>query len=91
MSSALNILHNCAKASENRQILCDLRAQERIAPFRNADDMENVVSAMFTLSYIISSGEQINLLEADTRVSFEAYCSLRVISLLFGLTAGITY
>ena len=85
MSSALNILHNCAKASENREILCDLRAQERIAPFRNADDMENVVSAMLTLSYIISSGEQINLLEADTRVSFEAYCSLRVINLLLRL------
>ncbi|XP_068725548.1 neuralized-like protein 4 [Montipora capricornis] len=68
VSSALIILHNCAKASENRQILCELRAQERIAPFRNADDMENVVSAIFTLSYIISSGEQINLLEADTRV-----------------------
>ena len=67
MSSAINILHNCAKASENRQILCDLRAKERIAPFLRADDMEVVVSAILTLSYI-TSDDQKKLLEAESRV-----------------------
>ena len=67
MSSAINILHNCSKASENRQILCELRAQERIAPFLKAEDMEVVVSAILTLSYI-SSDDQKKLLEAETKV-----------------------
>jgi len=67
VSSAINILHNCAKASENRQILCDLRAKERIAPFLRADDMEVVVSAILTLSYI-TSDDQKKLLEAESRV-----------------------
>jgi len=58
VSSAINILHNCAKASENRQILCDLRAKERIAPFLKADDVEVVVSAILTLSYITSDDQK---------------------------------
>jgi len=65
--SAINILHNCAKASENRQILCELRALERIAPFLKADDMGVVVVATLTLSYI-ASDEQKKLLEAESRV-----------------------
>ena len=68
MSSAINILHNCSKASENRQILCDLRAKERIVPFLKADDLEIVVPALLTLAYI-SSEEEKKLLEADSRVS----------------------
>ena len=67
MSSAINILHNCAKASENRQILCDLQAKERIAPFLKADDLEVVVPALLTLAYITSEEEK-KLLEAESRV-----------------------
>lgn len=67
VSSAINILHNCSKASENRQILCELRAQERIAPFLKADDMEVVVTATLTLSYI-TPDEKKKLLEAESRV-----------------------
>ena len=72
MSSAINILHNCSKASENRPILCDLRAQERIAPFLKAEDMEVVVSAILTLSYISSDDEK-KLLEAETKVRDSFY------------------
>ena len=67
VSSAINILHNCSKASENRQILCDLRAKERIAPFTKADDLEIVVPALLTLAYITSEEEK-KLLEAESRV-----------------------
>ena len=67
VSSAISILHNCSKASENRQILCDLRAQERIAPFLKAEDMELVVGAILTLSYI-TPDDQKKLLEAESRV-----------------------
>ena len=67
MSSAINILHNCSKASENRQILCDLRAKERISPFTKADDLEIVVPALLTLSCIASEEEK-KLLEAESRV-----------------------
>lgn len=67
MSSAINILHNCSKASENRQIFCDLRAKERIAPFLKADDLEIVVPALLTLAYITSDEEK-KLLEAESRV-----------------------
>lgn len=67
MSSAINILHNCSKATENRSILCDLRAKERIAPFLKADDMEIVVGAILTLAYI-TSDDQKKLLEAESRV-----------------------
>ena len=72
MSSAINILHNCSKASENRPILCDLRAQERIAPFLKAEDIEVVVSAILTLSYISSDDEK-KLLEAETKVRDSFY------------------
>ena len=72
MSSAINILHNCAKASGNRQILCDLRAKERIALFLKADDMEVVVSAILTLSYI-TSDDQKKLLEAESRVCLRVF------------------
>ncbi|XP_073234816.1 neuralized-like protein 4 [Porites lutea] len=65
--SAINILHNCAKASENRQILCELRALERITPFLKADDMGVVVVATLTLSYIPSYEEK-KLLEAESKV-----------------------
>lgn len=67
MSSAINILHNCSKASENRQILCDLRAKERIAPFVKADELEIVVPAILTLANITSEEEK-KLLEAESRV-----------------------
>ena len=67
MSSAINILHNCSKASENRPILNDLRAKERIVPFVKADDLEIAVSAILTLAYITSEEEK-KLLEAESRV-----------------------
>ena len=67
MSSAISTLHNCSKASENRQILCDLRAKERIAPFLKADDLDIVVCALLILAYITSDEEK-KLLEAESRV-----------------------
>ncbi|PFX18848.1 Neuralized-like protein 4 [Stylophora pistillata] len=67
VSSAMNILNNCSKAAENRQILLDLRAIERISPFLKADDMETVVTATLTLAYI-SSDDQKKRLEAESRV-----------------------
>ena len=67
MSSAINILHNCSKASENRPILGEMRAKERIAPFAKADEMEVVVPAILTLA-CITSEEKKKLLEAESRV-----------------------
>ena len=67
MFSAINILYNCSRASENRQILCDLRVKERIAPFVKTDDLEIVVPTILTLVYITSEEEK-KLLEAESRV-----------------------
>ena len=67
VSSAINILHNCSKASENRPILDDLRAKERIAPFVKADDFQIVVPAILTLANITSEEEK-KLLEVESRV-----------------------
>ena len=67
VSSAISILYNCSKASENRSILYDLRAKERIAPFVKADDLEIVVPAILTLAYITSEEEK-KILEAESRV-----------------------
>ena len=75
--SAMNILHNCSKAAENRQILLDLRAIERISPFLKADDMEIVVTAILTLAYI-SSDDQKKRLEAESRVSV-SYIRFRIL------------
>ena len=67
MFSAINILHNCSKASENRPILCEMGAKEKVAPFLNADDLEIVVPAILTLVNITSEEEK-KLLEAQSRV-----------------------
>ena len=67
MLSAVHILHNCAKATENRQVYRDLRAVERLVPFLKAERMEVVVVAILTLSYITDESQQ-NLLEADSKV-----------------------
>ena len=64
----MSILHNCSKAAENRQILLDLRAIERISPFLKASDMEIAVAAILTLAYI-SSDDQKKRLEAESGVS----------------------
>lgn len=65
--SAIIILHNCSKASENRPILNKLRAKERIAPFIKVHDLEIAVPAILTLAYITSEEEK-KLLEVDSRV-----------------------
>ena len=67
MLSAVYILHNCAKATENRQVYRDLRAVERLVPFLKAERMEVVVVAILTLSHITDESQQ-NLLEADSKV-----------------------
>ena len=66
--SAMSILHNCSKAAENRQILLDLRAIERISPFLKAGDMEIAVAAILTLANI-SSDDRKKRLEAESKVS----------------------
>ena len=71
VSSAIKILHNCSKASENRQILCVLGAKERIAPFLKADGMDIVLSALLTLVYI-TSDDQKKLLETGSEVSISS-------------------
>ena len=68
MTSALNILHNCAKATENRQMFRDLRALERLAPFVKAENMETAISAVLTLSYITEENKT-DLLEVGEIVS----------------------
>ncbi|PFX18844.1 Neuralized-like protein 4 [Stylophora pistillata] len=65
--STMSILHNCSKAAENRQILLNLRAIERISPFLKADDVEIVMAAILTLAHI-SSDDQKKRLEAESRV-----------------------
>ena len=68
MTSALNILHNCAKATENRQMFRDIRALERLAPFVKAENMETAISAVLTLSYITEENKT-DLLEVGEIVS----------------------
>ncbi|XP_070553198.1 neuralized-like protein 4 [Ptychodera flava] len=64
MMSALSILHNCSKVSENKQMYHDIKAVERIAPFLKLDDMELAMIALLTLSYIVEDSK-IHLLEAN--------------------------
>ncbi|XP_070552622.1 neuralized-like protein 4 [Ptychodera flava] len=66
--SALNILHNCAKASENRQIYRDHQALGRISKYLKSDDREYVMVAALTLSYI-SEDDKLDLVEMDTRAT----------------------
>ena len=67
VTSALCILHNCAMATENRQVFRDLRAVERVVPFVKTGKMELVAVAILTLSYI-TDDEQKDLLEVDSKV-----------------------
>ena len=68
VTSSLIILHNCAKATENRQIFSDLVALERIAPYVKAEEMETAISAVLTLSYITEENKA-HLLEVGEKVS----------------------
>ena len=68
VTSSLIILHNCAKATENRQIFKDLLALERIAPYVKAEEMETAFSAVLTLSYITEENKA-HLLEVGEKVS----------------------
>ncbi|XP_070553379.1 uncharacterized protein [Ptychodera flava] len=64
VSSAIHVLHNCAKATENKQVYRDIRAIERIAPFMKSKDMSLAMGAMLTLSYVIED-HKVDLLAAD--------------------------
>lgn len=65
--SALSILHNCSKATENRQTFRNIRAVEILVPFLKAEDSETVVTALLVLSYITDDNQK-GLLETDTKV-----------------------
>ena len=84
MLSAIGTLLNCSRASENRQILCDLRAKERIAPFFKADGIEIVVAAILTVAYI-TLDDQKKLLEAESRV-----CKNSSVGILHGIHCSDT-
>ncbi|XP_077984407.1 neuralized-like protein 4 [Glandiceps talaboti] len=66
--STLNILHNCAKATENRQIYRDKHALGRVAKFLKSDDREYVMVAALILSFI-SEDDNMDLVELDTRAA----------------------
>jgi hypothetical protein len=61
-------LHNCAKATENRQVFRDINALEILAPFLKSEDSEIAITALLTMSYITEDNQN-HLLEADTKVS----------------------
>ncbi|XP_070553265.1 neuralized-like protein 4 [Ptychodera flava] len=63
--SSISILHNCAKATENRQLYHDMRAIERIAPFLKSEDTTVTTVALLSLSYIVEEDKK-ELLEAST-------------------------
>ncbi|XP_070553384.1 neuralized-like protein 4 isoform X2 [Ptychodera flava] len=65
--SALGVLHNCAKATENKQVYLDIRVIERIAPFMKSKDLTLAMIAMLTLSYVIDD-HKIGLLAADEKM-----------------------
>ncbi|XP_077984774.1 neuralized-like protein 4 [Glandiceps talaboti] len=65
--SALAILHNCAKATENKQAFHDARALERISPFLKTADLGLATVAFFTLSFITEEGKN-GLLEANEKL-----------------------
>ncbi|XP_070554678.1 uncharacterized protein [Ptychodera flava] len=67
LKSAFGVLHNCAKATENKQVYRDIRAIERIAPFMKSQDRSLAIGALLTLSYIIEDNK-IDLLEADIKL-----------------------
>ncbi|XP_006816695.1 neuralized-like protein 4 [Saccoglossus kowalevskii] len=66
--SALNVIHNCAKASENRKIFHDMNATVRLAPLLKSEDMGVVTVTMLTLSYIVDE-DKTDLLEATTNAT----------------------
>ncbi|XP_031574540.1 uncharacterized protein LOC116308282 isoform X2 [Actinia tenebrosa] len=66
IDSAVNILHNCAKATENRQVFRDINAVEILAPFLKCEESEVVISALLAMSYI-TEDNQSHLLDADTK------------------------
>ncbi|XP_070553377.1 neuralized-like protein 4 [Ptychodera flava] len=65
--SAFGVLHNCAKATENKQVYRDIRAIERIAPFMKSKDLTLAMGAMLTLSYV-AEDHKIGLLAADEKL-----------------------
>lgn len=78
VTSSLCILNNCAKATENRQIFRDIRALERIASFVKAEDMENAISAVLTLSYITEE-DKADMLKVEEKVS-KKFIKLEIVS-----------
>ncbi|XP_070553374.1 uncharacterized protein [Ptychodera flava] len=50
--SALYMLHNCAKASENRHLFRKLQVHEKILPFMRSDDMTVATVTLLILSQI---------------------------------------
>ncbi|KAK3719587.1 hypothetical protein QZH41_004746 [Actinostola sp. cb2023] len=66
VTSAVNILHNCSKASENRQVFRDIKAVDILAPFLQAENSEMVTSTLLTLSYITEDNQK-DILETDSK------------------------
>ncbi|XP_070553381.1 uncharacterized protein [Ptychodera flava] len=64
VKSAIFALHNCAKATENKQVYRDIRAIERIAPYMKSKYLLLGMAAMLTLSYV-TEDNKIDLLTAD--------------------------
>ncbi|XP_002740437.1 neuralized-like protein 4 [Saccoglossus kowalevskii] len=64
--SAMSILHNSAKATENKDVYFRLRAVQRISPFLKSNDKELASDALLTLSYVVED-DKVNLLEADSQ------------------------
>ncbi|XP_077984772.1 neuralized-like protein 4 [Glandiceps talaboti] len=68
--SAFGVLHNCAKASENKQVFHDIRAIERISPFLRAANMTLAMGAMLTLSYIVDEHKSSLLTATDNLIEY---------------------
>ncbi|XP_070554471.1 neuralized-like protein 4 [Ptychodera flava] len=65
--SAVSVLHNCSKATDNLHFYQDLKAIERIAPYLKVSDTQIAMLALLTLSNIIEEDEE-DQVEADISV-----------------------
>ncbi|XP_077984630.1 neuralized-like protein 4 [Glandiceps talaboti] len=69
ISSAISILYNCSRASDNRAIYHELRAVDRISPFLKSDDVQVATTAVLALSGIVGHAqERTHFPETDEKV-----------------------
>ncbi|XP_077984752.1 neuralized-like protein 4 [Glandiceps talaboti] len=65
--STLSILHNCAKAAENKQVYMNLETSAKLKPFLHCENTDLAMLALFTISHIYSD-DNVDVLGTNTTV-----------------------